>query len=250
MKSKKIQKIYLSLILLLSLFVEAPNTVDYGINGLEFNIGSMVDFESIRANGTDVAHRFMDQQWGNYFEMLNGLVYYDIVRNFWVKAYVFDEDDAKSEVQKMVKENPMLKGNTRVQMGLTPFRGTEIRSNLLGMKVVITQEHIAKMLGLDNTGENVFNYKTGKMYKEAIQKDLYEIQSNFGKVASLKVEFRVAFRVMLASIFTRTGGNDTISWPHRHFIFFMIKKVKLIWLHACLSISALLFQKDITKKKQ
>jgi hypothetical protein len=114
MKSKKIQKIYLSLILLLSLFVEAPNTVDYGINGLEFNIGSMVDFESLRANGTDVAHRFMDQQWVNYFEMLNGLVYYDIVRNFWVKAYVFDEDDAKSEVQKMVKENPMLKGNTRV----------------------------------------------------------------------------------------------------------------------------------------
>jgi hypothetical protein len=159
--------------------------------------------------------------------MLNGLVYFDLVRNFWAKAYVYDDAAAKSEVQKLVKANPKLKGKTRVQRGLTPFRGTEIRSNLLGIQVVITQTHIAKMLGLDNQGENIFHYKSGKVYKEAIEEDLYETKIHFGKVTSLKVEFRVAFIVMLASIFTRTGGTDTISWPHRHFIFFMLKKVKI-----------------------
>jgi hypothetical protein len=103
----------------------------------------------------------------------------------------------------------------------------------MGIQVEITQAHIAKMLGLDNQGENVFHYKAGKQYKEAIEEDLYETKSNFGKVASLKVEFRVALRIMLAFIFTMNGGTDTISWPQRHFIFFMLKKVK-INLAACL----------------
>jgi hypothetical protein len=146
---------------------------------------------------------------------------------------VFDEPAAKSGVQKKVNENPRLKGKTRVQMALAPFKGTEIRSNLLGIKVVITQEHIEKMLGLDNQGENVFHYKNGKIYKDAIEEDLYEVKRDFGKVASLKVDVIVAFKVMLASIFTRNGGTDTISWPHRHFISFVLKKVK-INLAACL----------------
>jgi hypothetical protein len=38
---------------------------------------------------------------------------------------------------------------------------------------------------------------------------------------------------MLAAIFTRNEGTYTISWPHKHFIFFMLKKVK-INLAACL----------------
>jgi hypothetical protein len=58
----------------------------------------MVDFDSLRENGRDVAHLFLDQQWKNYFEMLNELVYFDIFRFFWIKTYVFDDAAAKSEV--------------------------------------------------------------------------------------------------------------------------------------------------------
>jgi hypothetical protein len=187
----------------------------------------------------------MDQQWKNYFEMLNGFVYFDIVRNFWVKAYVYDEVAAKEEVKKLVQANKSLKGKSRVQLGLRPFNGTEIRSNLLGVEVEITQAHIAKMLGLDNEGEIIFNYKVGSMYEEAIKQDLHlpgTSKSDFGKAASLKPEFLVAFRIMLASIVTRGGGTYTISWPHKHFIFFMLKKVKInlaacLFEHLCTSIT-------------
>jgi hypothetical protein len=87
--------------------------------------------------------------------MLNGFVYFDIVKNFWNKAYVYDKFDAEEEVRKLVAEDKSLRGKTRVQMGLRPFNGKEIRSNLLGIDVLITQEHIAKVLGLDNEGEKV-----------------------------------------------------------------------------------------------
>jgi hypothetical protein len=114
------------------------------------------------------------------------------------------------------------------------------------LEVVITQAHIAKMLGLDNEGEIISNYKAGSMYEEAIKQDLHlpgTSKSDFGKAASLKPEFLVAFRIMLASIVTRGGGTDTISWPHKHFIFFMLKKVKInldacLFEHLCTSITA------------
>jgi hypothetical protein len=57
---------------------------------MEFFTEKFVDFESLKLNGVDIKDLFYDQQWGNYFDMLNGFVYYDIVRNFWNKAYVFD----------------------------------------------------------------------------------------------------------------------------------------------------------------
>jgi hypothetical protein len=68
--------------------VDPPNTMDCGRSSMEFFPECMVDFESLRVNGKDIAYLFMDQQWKNYFDMLNGFVYYDIVRNFWVKTYV------------------------------------------------------------------------------------------------------------------------------------------------------------------
>jgi hypothetical protein len=41
-------------------------------------------------------------------------VYFDIVRNFWVKAYVYDEVAAKEEVNKLVQADKSLKGKIRV----------------------------------------------------------------------------------------------------------------------------------------
>jgi hypothetical protein len=63
-------------------FVEPENTNDCGRKGMEFCTESFVDFESLRVNGFDVKDLFYDQQWENYFEMLNGFVYFDLVRNF------------------------------------------------------------------------------------------------------------------------------------------------------------------------
>jgi hypothetical protein len=177
--------------------------------------------------------------------MLNGFIYYDIVRNFWVKAYVYDEAAAKEEVRKLVEADKSLKGKSRVQLGLRPFNGTEIKSNLLGLEVVITQTNIAKMLELDNEGEIISNYKVRSKYEEAIKLDLHlhgTSKNEFGRPASLKPEFLVAFRIMLASIVTRGGRTDTISWPHKHFIFFMLHRVKInlaacLFEHLCSSIT-------------
>ncbi|KAK2375968.1 hypothetical protein QL285_076814 [Trifolium repens] len=134
------------------------NVTDAGPESFEFVTEKFVDFESFKVNGIDIQSLFYDQQWKNYFEMLNGFVYYDIVKYFWQKATIFDKFCADEEVRKMVEKDSSLKGKTRSQLGLRPYKGKEIRSNIMGINVLITQEHIAKILGLDNEGENVDEY--------------------------------------------------------------------------------------------
>ncbi|WJX18703.1 NADH:ubiquinone reductase (H(+)-translocating) [Trifolium repens] len=57
----------------------------------------------------------------------------------------------------------------------------------------------------------------------------------------MKEEFNFAFKVFLASIIPREGGKDTISVPHKHFLWFLHKRVKinltsLLFEHLCSSI--------------
>ncbi|KAK2399660.1 hypothetical protein QL285_049452 [Trifolium repens] len=216
-----------------------------GPDSFEFITEKFVDFESLKVNGIDIQSLFYDQQWKNYFEMLNGFVYYDIVKYFWQKATIFDKFNSDEEVKKMVEKDGSLKGKTRTQLGLRPFRGKEIRSNIMGINVLITQEHIAKILGLDNEGENVDEYGEKSKHIESIKKDLFLpgcANNDFGKAKFMKLNFSFAFKVFLASIITREGGYDTISLPHRHFIWFLYKKVKinlakLLFDHLCFTIS-------------
>ncbi|KAK2403177.1 hypothetical protein QL285_052638 [Trifolium repens] len=221
------------------------NVTGAGPESFEFITEKFVDFESFKVNGIDIQSLFYDQQWKNYFEMLNGFVYYDIVKYFWQKATIFDKFNADEEVRKMVEKDGSLKGKTRSQLGLRPYKGKEIRSNIMGINVLITQEHIAKILGLDNEGENVDEYGEKSKHIESIKKDLFlpgSANNDFGKAKFMKQNFSFAFKVFLASIITREGGYDTISLPHRHFIWFLYKKVKinlakLLFDHLCFTIS-------------
>ncbi|KAK2396230.1 hypothetical protein QL285_057893 [Trifolium repens] len=221
------------------------NVTDAGPKSFEFVTEKFVDFESFKVNGINIQSLFYDQQWKNYFEMLNGFVYYDIVKYFWQKATIFDKFNADEEVRKMVEKDGSLKGKIRTQLGLRPYRGKEIRSNIMGINVLITQEHIAKILGLDNEGENVDEYGEKSKHIESIKKDLFlpgSTNNDFGKAKFMKQNFIFAFKVFLASIITREGGYDTISLPHRHFIWFLYKKVKinlakLLFDHLCFTIS-------------
>ncbi|KAK2444070.1 hypothetical protein QL285_015125 [Trifolium repens] len=145
----------------------------------------------------------------------------------------------------MVEKNQELRGKTRKELGLKPYREREIRSNILGINVVITQAHIAKILGLDNKGEDIEVYDKRSKHLDSIHQDLFKsgcTQKDFGKVMHMKNTFEFAFRMCLSTIFTRKGGLDTISIPHKHLIWFLYKRVKvnlakILFDHMCLTIN-------------
>ncbi|KAK2421506.1 hypothetical protein QL285_032128 [Trifolium repens] len=218
---------------------------DAGPDSYDFFTEKFVDFESLKANGIDIQYLFYNQQWQNYFEMLNGFVYYNIVKYFWQKAKVYDRASADKEYKDMVEKNKELRGKTRKELGLKPYREREIRSNILGINVVITQAHIAKILGLDNKGEDIEVYDKKSKHLDSIHQDLFKsgcTQKDFGKVMHMKHTFEFAFRMCLSTIFTRKGGLDTISIPHKHLIWFLFKRVKvnlakILFDHMCFTIN-------------
>ncbi|MCI73205.1 hypothetical protein A2U01_0094469, partial [Trifolium medium] len=43
----------------------------------------------------------------------------------------------------------------------------------------------------------------------------------------MKDKYVVFFKIIISSIVPRSGGTDTISWKHQHFIYFLLKGMKI-----------------------
>jgi hypothetical protein len=90
-------------------FIKADNTMSFGEYGLKLHIERAVHFESLRENKKNVRKILLSQQWGDYFEMLNGPVYYDLVKQFWTKAMVFDRKFADNKEAVFLKKTTLMR---------------------------------------------------------------------------------------------------------------------------------------------
>ena len=111
-------------------FVDAcvinPKTMALGKEELKVYVESPVDLASYTRHGVDVVPYMMTQDLNGYFGMLNRPSYKELVKDFWVRAKVYDKEAAKGEKWEKIAKNPSLKGKTRQEMGLEEFKRTEI----------------------------------------------------------------------------------------------------------------------------
>ncbi|CAJ2657512.1 unnamed protein product [Trifolium pratense] len=187
----------------------------------------MVDFDSLKENGYDVKPYFSAQGWNKYFDMLNGPIYPDLLKKFWMKARVFSKYEAKQEELAAIERNPSLKGKTRKEMGLLEFTGTQIRSNICGINLTFSPIHFNALLGLDNSGLVLDDFEKDTRFREELLHRMCIDMKLKGKVKGLTDECRVLFKIILSTISPRVGGTDTISWPHRHLIYFLLTERKV-----------------------
>jgi len=120
-----------------------------------------VDFISLDHHGCELRDIYHAQDLDKYFGMLNGPTYMNLVRHFSVRAQVYDRKASQMEMEEKVLIDPSLQGKTREEMGLEPFRCTEIRSSIMGIPVFISKAAISWVIrrasegkfvsGLDNT---------------------------------------------------------------------------------------------------
>ena len=108
-----------------------PKAMAIPLDSFEVQSESPVDFASLKRNEMDMESLIAVQVMFPYFEMLNGPTYVTVVKDFWIRAEVYDVDVAKEEELKAVIKDPSLRGKTRQEMGLESFRQTEIRSSVM-----------------------------------------------------------------------------------------------------------------------
>ncbi|PNY08865.1 hypothetical protein L195_g005402 [Trifolium pratense] len=186
----------------------------------------MVDFEVLKVNNFDVESYFLKQGWKRYFDMLNGPVYPDLLKHFWMKARVFTKSEAELEEKMVVANNPSLLGKTRGETRLMEFTETQIRLNICGLNLILTKRHFIKLLDLEDSGKNLDMFEKDDRYREALLHKMFHDLSAKGKVKGITEECRVFFKIIISSITPRTGGTDTISWTHRHLIYFLLTNKK------------------------
>jgi hypothetical protein len=114
---------------------------------------NLVDLESLAFHGCNIKSFYEAQGLMDYFTMFNGPTYEAFVRHFWVWASIFNGAASEAEERQKVLLDPTLAGKTREEMGLEPYKGLEIRSNVLGIPIFIYENVVARVLRKDTSGQ-------------------------------------------------------------------------------------------------
>jgi hypothetical protein len=99
-------------------YVIKPKTMEIREDELIVQAESPVDFASLLHHGVDVSSYLLRQNLDIYFRVLNGPTYDDLVKYFWVRAEVYNEEVAKLEEIEKINGDPSLEGKSRAEMGL------------------------------------------------------------------------------------------------------------------------------------
>ncbi|XP_058786331.1 uncharacterized protein LOC131660967 [Vicia villosa] len=165
-------------------------TTKFFLKDLELVIEHIVDFESLRVNVYQLQHFFKFQGWMEYFDMLNRATFPYLVKDFWVRAEIYDGDVAAIEEIHKVTNNRELKGKSRDEMGLPEFKEVEINYELMGVDVTITLNHISKLLGMEIVGRYALNTKVNNSESSMMKETIFLGRTDFSKVKNLKNEFK------------------------------------------------------------
>jgi len=159
--------------------------------------------------------------------MLNDPTYKTLVRHFWVRAHIYDRNATKLEETEKVLIDPSMEGKSREEMGLEPFRCTEIRSSTMGIPVFISEEIISFVIRRSSEG----NYKGGignnktSPWNEVVNKTMFS-SSKKGAYSDLSMENKMLLKIQNENLLPKGGGSNQPSLEHRIFLHFFIKKEK------------------------
>jgi len=196
-----------------------------------------VDFASLNRNRMEIDALIAAQQMFPYFEMLNGPTFVTLVKDFWVRAEVYDVDAAKDEELRAVIKDPSLRGKTRKEMGLESFRQTEIRSAVMGIPITITEEVIAKGCRVAATGRFIWNANRNHPLLDSYKGVILKGNSST-KLVDIDGHHRMLLKFMTECFFQKGGGSNQPSVDHKLVLYFLaaydkINLPKYIMHHLC-----------------
>jgi len=88
---------------------------------LTVQVESPVDFLSLAHHRCELKNYFRAQGLDDYFCILSGPTYENLIKYLWVRAEIYDSHVAKMEEHETFLIDPSLEGKTREQLGLNPL---------------------------------------------------------------------------------------------------------------------------------
>jgi len=182
---------------------------------LNVQVENPVDFVSLPHHGCDIKNYYKAQDLINYFDMLNGPIYMNLVMHFWVRAQVYDRKAAQLEMDEKVLIDPSLAGKSRKEMGLELFTVTEIRSSIMGISMFISEEQIAWVIRRASEGRFVTSLDNNKTspWNDTVKKTMFN-STKKGKYCDVSMEHKLLLKIQNQNLLPKGGGGDQPSLDH------------------------------------
>jgi len=190
-----------------SSYLIKPKTMTIPLETFDVQVESPVDFATLKRNGMDLEALMEAQKLFDYFRMLNGPTYVKLVKDFWVRAEVYDQKAAKLEETQAVSRDPSLKGKSRKEMSLEPFKKLEIRSAVMGIPITITEEVIAKACRMAPEGRFQWNVSKKNPLLESYTNLLLK-GDPATKLVNMDGNHRMLLKFITNCFFQKGGGSD------------------------------------------
>lgn len=157
----------------------------------------LVDFENLRGNIYDLYDVLRTKQWKTYFDRLNRPIYPEIVKDFWVHAYVSD--------------NRM------------------ICSKVSGQSICIIKEDISLLIGHDGPGERCINMPTGYSKMCEISSNIIKSNVKNRNHKELHGHLRGWLKIILKSFYYRPSNYslDYINIDQKYLLNFIASRTKV-----------------------
>ena len=212
-------------------------TMDIPWESLIVQVESPVDFASLKKYEVNMEGLIETQMLSEYFKMLNGPTYVNLVKDFWLKAEVYNEKPAKV----VSKQAGSKKGKMVMDMNPTSFDSLEIRSEVMGIPITITEEVIAKACRRHAEGR----------FQEIVRKEDVLLQGYYNtllggkkdaKPSEMEIHNRMLVKFSNDCFFQRAGGSDQPNNQQKLAIYFMaiLEKInfpRYVMDHLCWAIN-------------
>jgi hypothetical protein len=114
-------------------------------------------------------------------------------------------------------------------MSLEPYKGVEIRSNILGIPVFISENVVAKVLRRDTSsqyeGIDIPNARTGP-WKPIVNETIFGNEKG-GVYADLSTKKKMMLKIQNENLLPKGGGSDRPSLAHKVFLHHFINKTRV-----------------------
>jgi hypothetical protein len=217
-----------------------PKTMSIPVESLKIQIENPVDFTSVERFKVDMEKFFKPQKLYGYFRMLNGPTYENLVKDFWLRAKVYDWEAARLEENQAVERDSSLKGKTREEMGLKPFKDMKIRSAVMGIPVTITEKTISRACRVSAKGKFQWDVSKEDVLLEGYAR-LFLKGNPKARMTKMEDCHRLLLKFCTNCFFQRGGGADQPNQDHQLALYFMatferINTPRYLMHHMCWAI--------------
>ncbi|MCI07828.1 hypothetical protein A2U01_0028897, partial [Trifolium medium] len=155
-----------------------------------------VDLDVTKIDGIDMEPLISFPVWEHYIDLLRGPIYVNLVKDFWLHAYIDQASEEDFKIKSLVWGNP----------------------------ITITPSSITDAIRCPHHGEDIEKYRNNSPFAKDIGKLLSE---SYDKTKDITLGIRIWHMLIINNLLPRSLTPESISLDDKHLLLFLFQKTRI-----------------------